>query len=102
MNWFAQHARGPRQLRSAAYPLKGDGDEVVTLVDLAVVDAASRRLMLGAGGVDVRHGDSRSRELATAAFSAATDYMIGDFDAALRRFEADIRAGKPKLPAATG
>lgn len=79
---------------SGAYPLKGDGDEVVTLVDLAVVDAASRRLVLRAGGVDVRHGNSRSRELATAAFSAATDYMIGNFDAALSRFEADIRNGE--------
>jgi hypothetical protein len=29
-----------------------------------------------------------------AAFSAATDYMIGNFDAALSRFEADMRAGK--------
>jgi rhombotail lipoprotein len=79
---------------SGAYPLKGDGDEVVTLVDLAVVDAASRRLVLRSGGVDVRHGNSRSRELATAAFSAATDYMIGNLDAALSRFEADMRAGK--------
>ena len=73
---------------SGAYPLKGNGDEVVTLVDLAVVDAASRRLVLESGGVDVGHGNSMPRELATDAFSAATDYMIGNFDAALSRFEA--------------
>ena len=79
---------------SGAYPLKGNGDEVVTLVDLAVVDAASRRLLLGAGGLDVHSGNSMSLVLATAAFSAATDYMIGNFDAALSRFEADMRAGK--------
>jgi hypothetical protein len=44
--------------------------------------------------VDVRHGNFTSRELATAAFSAATDSVIGNFDAALSRFEADMRADK--------
>ena len=79
---------------SGVYALEGDGDEVVTLVDLAVVDAASRWLMLGVDGIDVRHGKSTSRELATAAFSTATDHMIANFDAALSRSEAAMRAGK--------
>jgi rhombotail lipoprotein len=84
-----------------AYVLKGDRHDVSTLVDLAVVDPVSRSLVLRAGGTDTRHGtttfiDSQrdTREAATAGYGAATDQMIEHFDAALTKFEADVRSGK--------
>lgn len=84
-----------------AFVLKGDRHDISTLVDLAVVDPVSRSLVLRAGGVDVRHGNTtlvdaerETRDAGVQAFSAATDQMIEHFDAALSRFEADVRAGK--------
>ena len=83
-----------------AYVLKGDRHDVSTLVDLAVVDPVSRSLVLRAGGVDVRHGNSTmidadrsTRDAGVQGFSAATDQMIDHFDVALTRFESDVRAG---------
>ena len=83
-----------------AYVLKGDRHDISTLVDLAVVDPMSRSLVLRAGGVDVRHGNSTmidadraTREAGVQGFSAATDQMIDHFDIALTRFESDVRAG---------
>ena len=83
-----------------AYVLKGDRHDVATLVDLAVVDPVSRSLVLRAGGVDVRHGNSTmidadrsTRDAGVQGFSAATDQMIDHFDIALTRFETDVRAG---------
>jgi len=83
-----------------AYLLKGDRYDVATLVDLAVVDAATRSLVLRAGGVDTRHGNAtfidvprESREASDAGFSAASDQMIEHFDTALSGFEAEVRAG---------
>jgi rhombotail lipoprotein len=71
------------------------------LVDLAVVDPATRSLVLRAGGTDTRHGDTTlvgaqhdTRETATAGYGAATDEVIDHFDAALTKFEADVRSGK--------
>ncbi len=58
-----------------AYVLKGSRHDVSTLVDLAVVDPATRALVLRAGGTDTRH-------------------VIEHFDAALEKFEADVRSGK--------
>ncbi len=84
-----------------AYVLKGDRHDVSTLVDLAVVDPASRSLVLRAGGTDARHGtttliDSQrdTRESAAEGYEAATGRMIDHFDAALTKFEADVRSGK--------
>jgi rhombotail lipoprotein len=83
-----------------AYVLKGDRYDVSTLVDLAVVDPATRSLILRAGGVDTRHGNStlvdlpqESRESSAAAFSTAADQMIEHLDHALTDFEAQVRAG---------
>jgi rhombotail lipoprotein len=83
-----------------AYVLKGNRYDVSTLVDLAVVDPATRSLILRAGGIDTRHGNttlidqsSESREAAAAGFSAASDQMVQHFDAALGAFEAEVRAG---------
>jgi len=83
-----------------AYVLKGNRYDVSTLVDLAVVDPATRALVLRAGGVDTRHGNTtlidqsrESREAGDTGFSAASDQMIEHFDAALSGLEAEVRAG---------
>lgn len=87
-----------------AYVLKGSRHDVSTLVDLAVVDPATRSLVLRAGGTDTRHGtatlissDRETREAATAAYGAATGQMIEHFDTALTKFEADVRSGKAQV-----
>jgi rhombotail lipoprotein len=61
----------------------------------------TRSLVLRAGGTDTRHGtatlissDRETREAASAAYGAATGQMIEHFDAALTKFEADVRSGK--------
>jgi len=84
-----------------AYVLKGSRHDVSTLVDLAVVDPATRSLVLRAGGTDTRHGTTTligserdTREAASAGYGAATDQMIEHLDAALMKFEADVRSGK--------
>ena len=83
-----------------AYVLKGDRYDVSTLVDLAVVDPATRSLILRAGGVDTRHGTATlidlphdTRDTGAAAFSAAAEQMIGHLDTALADFEAQVRTG---------
>jgi rhombotail lipoprotein len=83
-----------------AYVLKGNRYDVSTLVDLAVVDPATRSLVLRAGGVDTRHGNTtlieqprEARDAANSGFGAASEQMIGHFDAALSAFEAEVRAG---------
>jgi rhombotail lipoprotein len=87
-----------------AYILKGSRHDVSTLVDLAVIDPASRSLILRAGGTDTRHGtttmidDSRkTREARAASFDAATAQMVEHFDAALTKFETDVRDGKAQV-----
>jgi rhombotail lipoprotein len=83
-----------------AYVFKGDRHDLSTLVDLAVVDPGTRSLVLRAGGVDTRHGNStlvdaprEAREASAAAFSAAADQMITHLDRSLADFEAQVRAG---------
>ena len=87
-----------------AYVLKGSQHDVITLMDLAVVDPASRSILLRAGGTDDRKhrttaaNDSReSRASQGEGFSAATDQLIENFDQALTRFEADVREGKANV-----
>jgi rhombotail lipoprotein len=87
-----------------AYALKGDRHDVTTLVDLAVIDPQSRSILLRAGGTDTRHGNTtfvneerESRESQTEGFSTATNALIENFDAALRQFESDVRAGKANV-----
>jgi rhombotail lipoprotein len=84
--------------------LKGTRHDVSTLVDLAVVDPATRSLVLRAGGFDTRHGtvalideNRRMRETATEGFTAATQQMIDHFDGALTVFESDVREGKANV-----
>lgn len=91
-----------------AYVLKGSRHDVSTLVDLAVVDPATRSLVLRAGGTSTRHGNTtlidREREVRSAGadgLAVATEQMIEHFDAALTRFEADVRAGKANVRVAS-
>jgi rhombotail lipoprotein len=87
-----------------AYLVKGDRHDVTTLMDLAVVDPASRSILLRAGGVDTRHGTAtnidaqrETREARTEGFSGATDQLIDNFDVALTKFEADVKEGRANV-----
>ena len=87
-----------------AYVLKGNHHDVATLVDLAVVDPVTQSLILRAGGTDSRKRnttlvdqDREVRESGAASFANATTQMIDNFDLALTRFEADVRAGKANV-----
>jgi rhombotail lipoprotein len=87
-----------------AYVLKGSRHDVTTLMDLAVVDPATRSILLRAGGTDHRHGTTtlidegrQTRESSTEGFGKATDQLIEHFDSALAQFESDVRAGKANV-----
>ncbi len=87
-----------------AYVIKGDQYDVSTLVDLAVVDPATRSLVLRAGGLDTRHGSATlidlpqdARHDSHRAFSAAADQMITHMDGALADLEAQVRAGRANV-----
>jgi rhombotail lipoprotein len=87
-----------------AYVLKGSHHDVATLVDLAVVDPVTHSLILRAGGTDTRNRNSTlvdqardAREATVASFDTATTQMIDNFDLALTKFEADVRAGKANV-----
>ena len=83
-----------------AFLIPATNHDVVTMMDLAVVDPATRSLVLRAGGTDATHGHStlveepRSARVSAAdGFDRAGSQMIGNFDAALNSFEASVRAG---------
>jgi rhombotail lipoprotein len=85
---------------AGAYVIKGNRHDVATLVDLAVIDPASRALVLRAGGTSTGHGNStliaeqrELRALSDAGFTEATDQMLAHFDVALTKFESDVQAG---------
>lgn len=87
-----------------AYVLKGNHHDVATLVDLAVVDPVTQSLILRAGGTDSRKRNTtlvdqerETRESGAASFASATTQMIDNFDLALTKFEADVRAGKANV-----
>jgi len=83
-----------------AFVIPATDHDVATMVDLAVVDPATRSLVLRAGGTDATHGHStlvdearRARASGAGSFDSASNQMIGNFDAALNSFEASVRAG---------
>jgi rhombotail lipoprotein len=87
-----------------AYVLKGSQHDVITLMDLAVVDPASRSILLRAGGIDDRRQRTTAANETRAArtsqgegFSAAADDLIENFDQALTRFETEVREGKANV-----
>jgi rhombotail lipoprotein len=74
--------------------LKADRYDVTTLMDLAVVDSASRSIVLPAGGTDTSYDAPtfvNDEETSRAARTAR------NFDAALTRFEAGVRAGEANV-----
>lgn len=87
-----------------AYLLPGTSQDVSTMVDLAVVDPASRSLVLRAAGMDSRQGAStdvaanqRLRARSVDSFHAASEQMIERFDAELLRFEQGVREGRARV-----
>ena len=83
-----------------AFVIPATDHDVATMVDLAVVDPASRSLVLRAGGTDGSHGHSTlvqeqqvARLDADKSFDAASNQMIENFDSALKKFEASVQAG---------
>jgi rhombotail lipoprotein len=87
-----------------SYFIKSTRHEVTTLLDMAVVDPASRSILLRAGGTDERHGtttlvseERETRESDTESFSYATDNLVENFDAALSKFESDVREGRAQV-----
>jgi rhombotail lipoprotein len=87
-----------------AYVLPGSSHDTATLIDLAVVDPATRSLVIRAGGTSASHGSSTlidverdSRTAAAKGFSEATSQMIGNFDLALTAFQEDVRNGKANV-----
>jgi len=87
-----------------AYAVKGSRHDISTLVDLAVIDPATHSLVLRAGGTDTRHGNTtlieQQRETRTASaegFAMATNQTIENFDVALKKLEADVKAGKANV-----
>lgn len=84
-----------------AYVVRGTRQDVTTLMDMAVVDAGSRSILMRAGGTDTRVNNTTyvgsevaGRKTAAGSFDAAADQLIEHFDVALGQLEADIRAGK--------
>jgi len=89
---------------AGAYVVKGSRYDLATLIDLAVVDPATRSLVLRAGGTDTRHGNATMiaewrelRDSSGTGFTAATDQMIEHFDAALDQFQSQVRAGTARV-----
>jgi len=87
-----------------AYVLPGSSHDTATLVDLAVVDPATKSLVLRAGGTSTHHGASTlvdvnrdARKESVGGFNDATNQMIGNFDSALSDFEANVHAGKANI-----
>jgi rhombotail lipoprotein len=87
-----------------AYVLPGSSHDTATLVDLAVVDPATKSLVLRAGGTSANHGSSTlidvdrdSRSAAAKGFSDATTQLIGNFDSALTAFQDDVRNNKANV-----
>lgn len=87
-----------------AYLLPGTTQGVTTMVDLAVVDPASRSLVLRAAGMDTRQGVSTDvaanrtlRARSAGSLHAAAGQMIERFDAELLRFEHSVRQGTSRV-----
>jgi rhombotail lipoprotein len=87
-----------------AFVLRGSVHDTATLVDLAVVDPATRSLIIRAGGTDTRHDSAtlvdeqrKSRATGAGSFDAASEKMIGHFDTALTALEESVKTGKAGL-----
>ncbi len=87
-----------------AFVLKGTHSDIATLLDLAVVDPATRSLLLRAGGTSearrnttaIEH-DAEIRQSQASSFSLAAERMTDNFDKALTEFETSVREGKARV-----
>jgi rhombotail lipoprotein len=89
---------------AGSYLLPGNRHDITTLIDLAIVDPATRALILRAGGTDTRHGyatlvsnERASRDASVASLAAATGEVTQNLDRALVAFETDVRTGKANI-----
>lgn len=87
-----------------AFVINGNEHDTATLVDLAVVDPATRSLIVRAGGTDTRRDSSALvkvsedvRRESEASFDAAAERMLGNFDSALTAFEKSVQEGKASV-----
>ena len=87
-----------------AYLFPGTSQDVHTVVDLAVVDPATRSLVIRAAGMDSRGGVSnevragaRLQQRGSDSLQAAGHAMVANFDAELLRFEDQVRAGTARV-----
>jgi rhombotail lipoprotein len=91
-----------------AFVIPATNHDVVTMMDLAVVDPATRSLVLRAGGTDGSHEHStmvdaqRDARIAGAkSFDAASAQMVSNFDAALNSFETSVHEGRANVRVVT-
>jgi rhombotail lipoprotein len=87
-----------------AFVINGNEHDTATLVDLAVVDPATRSLIVRAGGTDTRRASSALVKVSedvrlesVASFDAAAERMLGNFDVALTAFEKSVQEGKASV-----
>jgi rhombotail lipoprotein len=87
-----------------AFVIPATNHDVVTMMDLAVVDPATRSLVLRAGGTDGSHEHSTmveaqhdARVAGARSFDAASAQMISNFDAALNSFETSVHEGRANV-----
>lgn len=83
-----------------AYLVRGDRNETHTLLDLAVIEPASRSLVLRAGGASSLGGNTTAVEAGQHAatqrargFELATESLVENFRRELTDFESRVRAG---------
>jgi rhombotail lipoprotein len=87
-----------------AFVIPATNHDVVTMMDLAVVDPATRSLVLRAGGTDGSHehstlveAQSDARVAGAKSFDAASAQMIANFDTALNSFETSVHEGRANV-----
>jgi rhombotail lipoprotein len=83
-----------------AYFVRGHSNETHTLLDLAVIDPASRSLILRAGGTSSLQGKSTAveqaeklRKLESGGLGLATEHLAANLEKELESFRQRIRAG---------
>jgi len=84
-----------------ALAVKGNTNEVHTLLDTAVFDVATAKLLFrapgthhGAGNATMVNSARALRELQQEGFAAATDQMINNLDTELERFKETVKNGR--------
>ena len=88
-----------------AYVVKGEKNEVRTILDMVVYDIPSRSMLFHASGEDASAGKStpavasrEMRKLGEAAFEGAAENLIANLDKALAAFKEQAAAGTVRGP----